>query len=101
MDNRTQTMGEDMSASGQDAEALLAATAGIAGEKVEEARNRLAAALESGKEIYNRVREQAVEGAKVADQSIRKNPYQAIGIALGVGLLLGYLISRRGPRIGD
>ena len=101
MDNRTQTMGDAMSSSGQDAEALLAATADVAGKKVEEARNRLAAALESGKEIYDQVRKQAVEGAKAADQSIRKNPYQAIGVALGVGLLLGYLISRRGGRYGD
>jgi len=94
-------MGNNLSTSGQDAEALLAATVDVAGEKVEEARNRLAAALESGKEIYHRVREQAVEGAKVADQTIRKNPYQAIGIALGVGALLGYLLARRGPRNGN
>ena len=101
MENRTQTMGNNLSTPGEDAEALLAATADVAGKKVEEARNRLAAALESGKEIYNRVCEQAVEGAKVADQTIRKNPYQAIGIALGVGALLGYLVARRSTRNGN
>ena len=98
MDNRTQTMGNDLGTPGEHAEALLAATADVAGEKVEEARNRLAAALESGKEIYDRVCKQAAEGAQVADQTIRKNPYQAIGIALGVGALLGYLVARRSTR---
>lgn len=94
-------MGNDMGTLGEDARALLAATADVAGQKVGQARKRLTAALDSGKEIYNRVSEQAVEGAKVADQTIRKNPYQAMGIAFGVGVLLGYLVSRRGSRNGD
>ena len=59
---------------------------------------RLAAALENGKEIYGRVREKAVEGIKAGDQVVRENPYQAIGIALGVGALLGFLIGRRCSR---
>jgi ElaB/YqjD/DUF883 family membrane-anchored ribosome-binding protein len=79
----------------EDARALMAATADVAGDKVAEARKRLAAALESGKELYGRVREKAVEGVKAADQKVHENPYQAIGIAFGAGLLLGCLLSRR------
>jgi ElaB/YqjD/DUF883 family membrane-anchored ribosome-binding protein len=79
----------------EDARALMSATADVAGDKVAEARKRLAAALESGKELYGRVRERAVEGAKAADQKVHENPYQAIGIAFGAGLLLGCLLSRR------
>jgi ElaB/YqjD/DUF883 family membrane-anchored ribosome-binding protein len=79
----------------------MVATADVAGEKVGEARKRLAAALESGKEIYGRVREKAVEGVKAADEAVREHPYQAIGIAVGVGALIGYLISRRCCRSGD
>ena len=82
----------------QDAQALMAATADVAGEKVGEARKRLAEALERGKEIYGCVREKAVEGAKAADQTVRDNPYQAIAIALGVGAVIGYLAARRCSR---
>ena len=85
----------------EDARALMAATADVAGEKVSEARKRLAAALESGKEIYGRAREKAVEGIKVADEVVHEHPYQAIGIAFGVGALIGYLVSRRCSRNGD
>ena len=73
----------------------------MAGEKVGEARKRLAAALENGKEIYGRVRDKAVEGVKATDQAVRENPYQAIGIALGAGVLIGYLLARRGSRNDD
>ena len=86
----------DMGTLAEDARALMAATADVAGDKVAEARRRLAAALESGKEVLGRVREQAVEGAKAADQLVRDNPYQTIVIAFGVGAVIGYLLGRRG-----
>jgi ElaB/YqjD/DUF883 family membrane-anchored ribosome-binding protein len=79
----------------EDAQALMAATADMAGEQVGEARQRLAAALERGKEIYGRVREKAVEGAKAADEAVHEHPYQAIAIGIGVGALIGYLFGRR------
>ena len=85
----------------EDARALMAATADVAGEKVGEARKRLAAALERGKEIYGCVREKAVEGAKATDQAVHEHPYQSIGIAFGVGALIGYLLARRHSRKGD
>jgi len=90
-----------MSTLAEDARDLMTATAGVAGEKVEEARKRLAASLENAKEIAGRVRDKALEGAKAADESVRENPYQAMGIAFGVGALIGCLISRRGSRNGD
>ena len=73
----------------------------VAREKVEDARQRLATALERGKEICGRVREKAVEGAKATDQAVHKHPYQAIGIALGVGTLVGYLVGLRRSRTRD
>jgi ElaB/YqjD/DUF883 family membrane-anchored ribosome-binding protein len=95
MNKQTQAISNDMGQLAEDARALMAATADVAGEKVGEARKRLAAALEHGKEIYGRVREKAIEGAKATDQAVHEHPYQAIGIALGVGAILGYLIARR------
>ena len=85
----------------EDARALMAATADVAGEKVSEARERLAAALDSAKEIAGRVRDKAVERAQAADKTVRDNPYQAIGIVFGVGALIGYLVARRCSGGGD
>lgn len=80
-----------------DAQALLTATADVAGEKVAEARKRLSAAVDRGRETWNTVQGRAVEGAKAADQVIRSHPYQSLGVAFGVGALLGFLMaSRRG-----
>ena len=98
MSKQTQAISNDLGQLAEDARALMAATADVAGEKVSEARKRLAAALESGKEIYGRAREKAVEGVKAADEVVRDHPYQAIGIAFGVGALVGYLASRRCSR---
>ena len=75
---------------------LLAATANAAEEKVTEARNRLSAAMDAARETFGRLQEKAVDGAKATDKLIRENPYQAIGIAFGVGALVGFLLSRRG-----
>jgi ElaB/YqjD/DUF883 family membrane-anchored ribosome-binding protein len=101
MDKPTQATSSDMGTLAEDARALMAATADVAGEKVSEARKRLAAALESGKKIFGRVKDKAVEGAKATDEAVREHPYQALAIAFGVGAIAGYLISRRCSRNGD
>jgi len=75
--------------------ALMEATADAAGEKVIEARQRLAAALEDGKGVCGRVRERAVEGARAANVAMHEHPYKAVAIGVGVGLLSGLLLSRR------
>lgn len=85
----------DLQSLAEDAKALLAATTDVAGDKVAEARKRLTAAIERGKETWSQVQEKTVEGVKATDHCIREHPYQAIGIAFGVGALLGFLISRR------
>jgi ElaB/YqjD/DUF883 family membrane-anchored ribosome-binding protein len=100
MNKETQAIKNDMGRLADDAHALMSATADVAGEKVVEARKRLAAALERGKEIYGQVREKAVQGAKAADEAVHEHPYQAIAIGIGVGVLIGYLISRRFTRNG-
>jgi ElaB/YqjD/DUF883 family membrane-anchored ribosome-binding protein len=79
----------------QDARALLDATAEITDEKIAEARERLAAALNSGKQTCDRLQEKASQGARAADAAIRSHPYESIAVALGVGTLLGFVLSRR------
>jgi ElaB/YqjD/DUF883 family membrane-anchored ribosome-binding protein len=77
------------------AQALLAATANVTEAKVVEARKRLSAAIEKGKETWDAVQEKAVAGAKATDQAIREHPYHAIGVAFGVGALIVFLLRSR------
>lgn len=79
----------------EEARALLDATAEVGGEKVARARQRLAEVLEKARETCGHLREKTMEGARAADKSIREHPYPAIGMALGIGALVGFLLTRR------
>jgi ElaB/YqjD/DUF883 family membrane-anchored ribosome-binding protein len=59
-------------------------------------RDRFSAAQERFSEMYDRTKKKVVAGAKYTDSTIRENPYQSIAIALGVGVLLGLVVGRRG-----
>jgi ElaB/YqjD/DUF883 family membrane-anchored ribosome-binding protein len=88
-------LASDLKAVVRDAEELMKATAGQAGEKLTELRGRLAAALESAKATCHRLEEKTVAAAKATDRTIRDHPYESIGIAFGVGLLVGVLVGRK------
>jgi len=79
----------------RDAEDLLKATAGQAGEKVAEIRSRLAAALESAKSTAGEFQSRTAQAARAADQVIRDHPYESLGIVFGAGLLIGVLLTRK------
>jgi len=91
--SETQTA-DDLKALLHEAEQALSDTAGEAGEKFDELRERLREALDSGKYSFDRVKTEATRRAKQADQLVRDNPYYAIGVAAGVGALIGILVSR-------
>jgi len=90
----TERLANDLKAIARDAEDLIKATAGEVSEKAKEARSRLMVALESAKERCEELQEKAVAGAKATDKVIRDHPYESIGIAFGVGLLIGVLLGR-------
>lgn len=98
MNKSTEAISNNMEQLAKDAHALVTATADVAGDKVREARERLAVALERGRKMCGQVRDKAVESAKAADKTVHEHPYQAIAIGVGVGAVLGYLISRRCSR---
>lgn len=85
----------DLKVLSRDAEAMLHATAGQAGEKMAELRSKLTAALDSAKATCQRIEDKAIASAKVADKAIREHPYESIGVAFGIGLLIGVLVGRR------
>ena len=78
-----------------DAEGLLKASAGDLGEKAREARARLAASLEGAKVSFHKIEEKAIAGAQATDKLVREHPYQSLGVAFGVGLLIGVLVTRK------
>lgn len=78
----------------RDSEELLSATASAAGDQLKGVRVRLGNALDGARESCKHLEQAAAEKAKVADRVIRDHPYQAIGVAFGVGVLLGLVIGR-------
>ncbi len=70
-----------------DAERALSNTAGAAGEKFDALRERMRDALEAG-------RDEAKRRAKQADEMVHEHPYYAVGIAAGIGAVIGILVSR-------
>ena len=95
MDKKATSVSNEIGNLAEDAQALLSATANATEEKIVEARKRLTVALEKGQEIWGLVQDKACETAKAADQTVRKHPYQAMGVAFGVGAVLGYILTRR------
>jgi ElaB/YqjD/DUF883 family membrane-anchored ribosome-binding protein len=90
---------DDLTAVIRDAESLLRATAAQTGDKVEEIRARAQESVRAAKERLATTEDQALEHARAlagdADDYVRDNPWQAVGIAAGIGLVLGLLMSRR------
>jgi len=81
-----------------DTEELLRATAGQAGEKIATLRERIQDSLVSTKARLAAAEEAVViktkQAAKVTDEYVHENPWKAVGIAAGAGLIIGMLISR-------
>jgi len=82
-----------------DAEELLHLTSSQTGDKVTELRARMVENLRTARhkleDAEAAVRERAREAARVTDDYVHDNPWKAIGIAAGAGLLVGMLIGRR------
>jgi ElaB/YqjD/DUF883 family membrane-anchored ribosome-binding protein len=82
-----------------DTEDLLKASAGSAGEKLADARVRAQQALAGARAAVARAEgvaaERARAGARVVDETVHENPWAAVGIAAGIGLLVGWMLGRR------
>ena len=81
-------MMDDLRAVVADAEELLRATADEAGPKIQEVRARAEESLRAAREHLKGA------GAEL-DSQVRANPWAAVGIAAGVGLIIGILLSRK------
>lgn len=80
---------DDLKVLGHDADELVRATAGGARETACEARARLGRALEAARQSCDRAQRRMKERVKMVDEVVQNHPYETVGIAFGVGLVLG------------
>lgn len=57
-------------------------------------RAKLENIIEKAQEVCQRLQDQTSAAAKATDRTIREHPYQVVGVAFGLGLLIGVLVSR-------
>ncbi len=92
---RKDQLSSDLKAIIEDAEALLQATSDDRGEDAASARRKMRDALDRAKTSFSGVENRAIAQAKATDEIIRSHPYETLGIAFGVGLLIGLMVNRR------
>ena len=92
-------LAEDLKIVIADAEELLRATASQAGEKVSAAREKIQDSLRHAKdklaEVEDILIDKGEEAVRATDEYVHDHPWKAVGIAAGIGLVIGMLISRR------
>jgi ElaB/YqjD/DUF883 family membrane-anchored ribosome-binding protein len=88
MDVSSDKLMKDLKAVVNDAEDLIKITAGQGGEQIARIRAR---AEESVRTARARIKDVGGE----LDAQVRENPWNAVGIAAGIGLVLGILLARR------
>ena len=91
----TDRLVSDLKTVTKDAEELLKTVSGEEGNGSHDLRMRLSTAIESAKATYRSLEEKTVAGAKATDKVIRAHPYESLGVAFGLGLLVGVLVSRK------
>ena len=81
-----------------DAEALIKATASQEDGVIASIRSKALETLSSAKENFSNVEGSLTDKAKVvaesADDFVHRNPWEAVGVAAGLGLLIGLFIRR-------
>jgi ElaB/YqjD/DUF883 family membrane-anchored ribosome-binding protein len=95
----TEKLVKDLRSVMTDTEDLLKATAAQTGERVDRVRQRAEESMRTARariEETGRVAaDRAGEAARSVDAQVHANPWGAIGVAAGIGLIVGILIGRR------
>jgi ElaB/YqjD/DUF883 family membrane-anchored ribosome-binding protein len=93
------TLRSDLATVMRDAEALLKASTEQGGAKADEARAKIRESLQHAKtrllEAERIAARHGEEAVAAAETRIRDNPWQSVGIAAGIGLVIGVLVARR------
>jgi ElaB/YqjD/DUF883 family membrane-anchored ribosome-binding protein len=88
-------LADDLQALVSDAEELLRATAGVAGDKASEARDRAEESLRAVRSRLRSVQRDMTGRARVVGEYVEDNPWTAIAVAGGVALIIGLLMARK------
>jgi ElaB/YqjD/DUF883 family membrane-anchored ribosome-binding protein len=84
---------EDVKVLTKDVQDLLKATASVVGEKAAEARVKVEESLKVAQDklatVQETVKARGKEAVAATDEYVHENPWNAVGIAAGVGFLLG------------
>jgi ElaB/YqjD/DUF883 family membrane-anchored ribosome-binding protein len=95
----TDKLMEDLHAVVRDTEALLKATAGDASERAAKARAHAEESLHRARvrmqEMEQHVAARAREAAQKTNEYVHENPWPSMGVAAGIGFVIGLLIGRR------
>lgn len=82
-----------------DIEDMIKATTSLTGEDLIRAKAALNARVNEAKasveKMSGEISERARNAAKAADGYVHENPWQVIGVSAALGLVLGYVLSRR------
>jgi len=92
METRSRDITGQAKSIAQDTKEIIQESAQSAAQK---AKTLGATAMASARNAYDTAQDKVVSGARVTDGAIRENPYAAIGIAFGVGVLIGFLARRK------
>ncbi|HJV83184.1 MULTISPECIES: DUF883 family protein [Oxalobacteraceae] len=99
LNSNIKTVRNDMKTLVKDAQELFREASHATGEKAEELRSRglvmLDAAMEKAQEVQAIAVQKGKAAAHTTDEFVHDHPWKAVGIAAGVGLIVGMLISRR------
>ena|SRR5687768_2099495 len=92
-------LAQDLKIVVSDLEELLRATASQAGEKVAAVREKVQENLQRYKvklaEAEDALIDSGKQAARVTDEYVHDHPWHAVGIAAGIGFLVGLLVGRR------
>ena|SRR5688572_17763489 len=88
MERASDKLMQDLRAVMVDAEELLKATAGQTGERIEKVRAR-------AEQSVRKARAAAETAARDVDSRVQENPWTAVGVAAGVGLIVGIMLGRK------
>ena len=82
-----------------DAEDLLKQAANTTGERASELSDKALTLLKQAKEKASDVQvvvvEKSKQAARVTDDYVHDHPWQAVGIAAGIGVVIGLLLNRK------
>lgn len=99
LESNLKVINSDVKTLVKDAQALFQAASALTGEKAEEARNRgmrlLDTALVRAQDVQASAVAASQEMAATAEDYVKLNPWRALAVAAGVGLLAGVALNRK------